>query len=579
MKVVSKPIYILGTGLSHDGSSCLMKDGKIIVAIEKERLTRKKHDGFNDNLTIQYCLDAAGITFCDISLIVEKNTVNMAHDADTEELRKGRIIPDDIPRVRIPHHLAHAYSAIGTSEFDNLGIVVMDGRGASLDNCELDTPLSALPEEFRNIPESEKCHYFEKESYYVYEDHKLRTVFKDFSKYKVSDRKIYPFAPNDMEHSIAELYGGASQYVFCEDFTEGKLMGLAPYGKNGVYQDKLFTLKDNRAFINYETLKKVDWKKSGHYLDFWKNFNYYADIAKWVQTESEEAIKYLFNSYYNLSPQKNVAYAGGLALNAVCNGKLPASTPFEKFYFQPAASDNGLSIGCCYYGWLEVLKKEKVKHSGSTYFGKIYKEPEILDTLKKYEKDITYKKDENYIATTAEHLVDGKVIAWFQDESEFGPRALGHRSILGNPMYPDMRDYINREIKCREEFRPFAPSVLLEDADEYFDFDFETSYYMIMVGNTKEKYRDKIPSVVHEDNSARIQTVSEKLTPSYHALIKCFKEKTGIPILINTSLNNKGMPIVETPEDILRFFISSKIDVLVMQDYVITRKKEMHSYE
>lgn len=569
---MSKPIYILGTGLSHDGSSCLMKDGKIIVAIEKERLSRKKHDGFNDNLTVQYCLEAAGIKFSDIALIVEKNTVNLAHNAEAEELRKGRIIPEDIPKVKISHHLAHAYSAIGMSKFDDMGVVVMDGRGASLDNCNLDTPQSVLPKELSMLPESEKCHYFEKESYYVYENHILKPIFKDFSKYKISDRKIYPFAPNDMENSIAELYGAVSQYIFCEDFTEGKLMGLAPYGRDNIYNDELFVMKNNRVFINYNTIKKIEWSKGGGKLNFWDNFQYFADIAKWVQVKTEEAIQYLFNSYHALSPQKNVAYAGGLALNAVCNGKLPSLTPFENFYFQPAASDNGLSIGCCYYGWMEVLKKEKVCHNGSTYFGRIYKDNEVLDALEKHKDTLKYKKDYDYINTIAGYLAEGKVVGWFQNESEFGPRALGHRSILANPMIPSMRDYINREIKCREEFRPFAPSVLLEESEEYFEYDFKDSYYMIIVGKTKEKWRDKIPSVVHEDNTARIQTVSKDLTPEYYDLIKKFKEKVGIPVLINTSLNSRGMPIVETPEDILTFFESCKLDVLLIQDYIVLRK-------
>ena len=569
---MDKPIYILGTGLSHDGSTCLMKDGKIIVAIEKERITRKKHDGFNDNLTIQYCLDAAGISFKDISLIVEKNTVNMAHDADAEDKRSGRIIPDDIPIVSIPHHLAHAYSAIGTAPFDNMGIIVMDGRGASLDNCS-DVIDGCLPEELNNLPESEKCHYFEHQSYYTYENGKLTPIFKDFARYRVLDRNEYPFAPNDMEQSIAELYGGISQYVFVDDFTEGKLMGLAPYGRDGIYKDELFVCENGRVFINYEAMKKIDPRRSGKYVRLWDDFQYFADIALWAQKETERAVNYIFNSSYELSNQENVAYAGGLALNAVANGKLPKHTKFKNFYFQPAASDNGLSIGCCYYGWLEVLKKEKINHSSSSCYGVVYKDDKIQIALSSYKDKITYTQDKNYIDKTAQYLSEGKVVAWFQDESEFGPRALGHRSILGSPIVPEMRDYINKEIKLREEFRPFAPSVLIEDTKGFFDLDFDTSYYMILVGQTKEKWRKKIPSVVHKDNSARIQTVSREMNPKYYDLISKFKEKTGIPILINTSFNRRGMPIVETPEEAIEFMIESKIDYLILQDYIITRKE------
>ena len=568
---MSKPIYILGTGLSHDGSSCLMKDGKIVVAIEKERITRKKHDGYNDNQTIQYCLDAEGITFDDISLVVEKNTVNLAHDAEGEELKKGRIIPPRVPKVTISHHIAHAYSAVGTSPFDEMGIVVMDGRGASFDNC-IDNPENVLPIDIQELSKEEYCDYFEKESYYVFENGKLKPILKDFSKYIILDREIFPFAPNDMEHSIAELYGGASQYVFGRDFTEGKLMGLAPYGRKDVFKEELFHLRENRAFINYDAMKEIDPKKSAKYQKFWDDFQYYADIARWVQEETEKAINYIFNSYYNLKPHKNVAYAGGLALNAVSNGKLMKETKFEDFYFQPAAGDNGLAIGCCYYGWIEVLGKEKVHHNGSCYFGKIYEDKVIKESLESFENDIKYEKQENYIEKTAQLLTDGKVIAWYQDESEFGPRALGNRSILADPRKKDMRDYINQEIKNREEFRPFAPSVLLEDVGEYFNLDFETSPYMILVGTTKKEWIDKIPSVVHEDYSSRIQTVSEEIIPKYYSLIKKFKELTGVSSLLNTSFNYREMPIIETPFEAISFFVESKIDVLVIQDYIITRK-------
>lgn len=569
---MSKPIYILGTGLSHDGSSCLMKDGKIVVAIEKERLTRKKHDGYNDNLTIQYCLDTEGITFSDISLVVEKCTTNLAHDREAENLKKGRIIPEGIPRIKISHHLAHAYSAIGTAPYDEMGVVVMDGRGASLDNC-IDVPDESLPTEIRTLEEKKKCHYFEKESYYVYKDGKMKPIIRDFSEYLVQDRNIYPFAPNDMRHSIAELYGGASQYIFGFDFTEGKTMGLAPYGRDGVYNSPLFSCCDNRVFINYESMKQIDSSKSAKYLDFWENFQYYADIARWVQVETERAVEYLYNSYYKLCPQKNVAYAGGLALNAVCNSKLINNTPFDNYYIQPAAGDNGLSIGCCYYGWLEVFKKEKIKHSGSIYFGKTYKAKAIESALEKKKNEICWNRNSEFIREAAKNIAEGKVVAWFQDGAEFGPRALGNRSILADPRRIHMQDYINIEIKKREEFRPFAPAVLLEKSSQYFEYSFDNSYYMILVGTVREKYRKEIPAVVHVDSSARVQTVSKKISPKFYELIEEFENITGLPIVLNTSLNGKNMPIIEKPEEAIDFYLASKIDVLYINDYEIKKKK------
>lgn len=563
-----KSIYILGTGLSHDGSSCLMKDGKIIVAIEKERLTRKKHDGYNDNQTIQYCLDAAGITFRDISLIVEKNTVNIAHDSEAEILKGERIIPENIPRVKISHHLAHAYSAIGMSPYDEMGVVVMDGRGASLDNC-IDVPSESLPAEIRILGKHEWCHYFEKESYYVYQDGKLVPIIRDFSEYRVEDRNKFPLAPNDMRHSIAELYGGASQYIFGHDFSEGKMMGLAPYGREGIYNVPLFSFHDSRVFINYDAMAQIDSKKSAKYLNFWENFQYYADIARWVQIETEKAVGYLFNTYYELNSQKNVAYAGGLALNAVCNSKLIGNSKFDNFYIQPAAGDNGLAVGCCYYGWLEVLKKEKIRHSGSIYFGKTYNSNEIESALEKNKKVISWNKNKSFIEAAAKNIAQGKVIAWFQDGAEFGPRALGNRSILADPRQEYMQDYINKAIKKREEFRPFAPAVLQEKAREYFVYSFENSYYMILVGEVKKECREMIPAVVHVDSSARVQTVSKEIAPKFYKLIEYFEEITGLPILLNTSFNGKSMPIIETPSEAIDFYLASKIDVLYINDYEI----------
>lgn len=568
---MKKPIYILGTGLSHDGSTCLMKDGKIVVAIEKERITKKKHDGFNDNLTVQYCLDAAGIGFKDIDLVVEKCTVNLEHDKDDIQKRKGRIIPKDIPTVKISHHIAHAYSAIGTSPYDEMGIVVMDGRGASLDNC-IDINDGILPEEIRKLPSEQKCHYFENQSYYTYENGKMVTRYKDFSKYRVNDRSKYPLSPNDLEHSIAELYGGASQYIFGRDFTEGKLMGLAPYGRKNVYKEDLFIKKRGRVFIDYNVIRKVDPLKSSKYLEFWTNFSYYADIAYWVQYSTEKAVKYLFEYFYNLKPMNNFAYAGGLGLNCVINGKIVSNPKFRNLYIQPAAGDNGLAIGCCYYGWLEVLKKEKVQNNKNTYLGMAYNKQVISASLNKYDKYIIFKKCNDYIKIIANKIAQGEVIGWFQGESEFGPRALGHRSILADPRNKKMKDYINKEIKLREEFRPFAPSVLEEDLKVYFDVDYDSSPYMLLAGNIRKEWGKKLPAVVHIDGSSRIQTVNKNNSEKYYELLNEFKKITKIGILLNTSFNGRNMPIVENPDDAINFFLNSKIDTLVIDDYIIEKR-------
>lgn len=566
---MNKPIYILGTGLSHDGSTCLMKNGKIVAAIEKERLTGVKHDGFNDNLTIQYCLETEGITFADIDLIVQENTSNKLLKPDELVNRSSRNIPIDIPTITISHHLAHAYSAIGTSKFRNMSVMVIDGQGSSMDTCTDINNDVFLPEKYKAIAEKDKYKFWESVSFYEFNNGRLKTIFKDFSKFYKWDRDEIPIAPEDMLSSIGEFYEGVTNYIFDKRFSEGKTMGLSSYGENN-YDFAAFDLKDNSAILLDNWMSNFSKFNGGKYLGLYENFYYFANIAKWAQVQLEKAVIYLFNRLYDLSPNSCVSYAGGVALNAVLNSKIIDNTKFKELYIQPAAGDNGLAIGCCYYGWLEHLKKERIIHNGNTYFGKKYSNDHIIDVCKTHSHKIDFICDDNYIKTTAEYLANGKVVGWFQGSSEFGPRALGNRSILADPRIKNIRNFINRKIKHREDFRPFAPSILKEELKNYFDVNFDESDYMLKVGKVKERYKDEIPAVVHCDNSSRIQTVDKNINKPYYELIKNFYFESGMPILLNTSFNGANMPIVETPEDAISFFINiQNIDILVINNIII----------
>lgn len=269
---------------------------------------------------------------------------------------------------------------------------------------------------------------------------------------------------------------------------------------------------------------------------------------------------------------KNFAYAGGVALNATANEKLINGCNFDNLYIQPAAGDNGLSIGCCYYGWLEVLKKERVKHIGSTFFGKNYNDINVITELEKHNDKIEYTYCENIEAMAADSIASGQVIAWFQGESEFGPRALGNRSILADPRSAQMKDHINANVKFREDFRPFAPAILHEEVQEYFHLDHDSDY-MLFIAYVKEQYRTDLPSIVHVDGSARVQTVKKDINRKFHKLITSFFEQTKIPLLLNTSLNTKGMPIVETPKDAIDLFLSCGLDVLFINNYKVSKKQ------
>ena len=694
---MKKHIYVLGTGLSHDGSACLLKDGEICVAIEKERLSKIKHDGLNDTLAINYCLDAEGITVHDLDLVVQNAIWGGNFDNGNSYFQGDRLFTRDVqvPVVTISHHLAHAYSTVGRCPFkEAFDVMVIDGAGSTFYEC------SDLGNAF--IPEREKIHkdvahlYYEKDSYYNYSDESLISVYKDFSPLGYFG-KAYP-AGLYTKDSIGGVYHGTSEYTFGNQMDAGKLMGLAPYGSRGVYKDEIFYLQAGRVFVNYDWIRKLN-KPAKSYEDFKADFQYYADIAYHVQEEVERAILYLIRERMALAGSGNLCYTGGVALNAVANNLILSHTDVKRLYIQPAAGDNGVAIGCAYFGWLVTLGKERhVQENTSTCFGISYDKCMIENALTSFEnkyhmdnlqaridnffriieysykpekigadsavievdiKDYckyqiiivdgrleckkgvlfppdcimeldalqldniirhpdyiatlweanrikisdyqhmeflkravdftrvakdhsiyngTRKKDildkfvyaPDYIERVATFLAEGKVIAWFQGGSEFGPRALGRRSILADPRITGIRGYINAEIKLREDFRPFAPAVLREDVNIYFKNDRE-SPYMIMVDYVREEWHDKIESIVHRNNTSRIQTVTHDWNPNFYKLLEAFKRISGISVLLNTSLNRRGMTIVESPQDALDFFYSCKLDYLVLDKFIVSK--------
>lgn len=683
----NRPIYVLGTGTSHDGSACLLKDGKIKVAIEKERVTRIKHDGFNDTAAIQYCLDAEGITMDEITLVVQND--NFGNFKYGNEMHFGkRLVKDNAnyPVVTISHHLAHAYSAIGTCPFDEFNILVLDGCGSPYDQC-IDLVGGIVPgqQKMDVLPHL----YFEKDSFYHYQDEVNQTIFKDFSPWAPIHK--YPMYPYTTQHSIGGLYEAASIYCVEGMADPGKLMGLAPYGKEGFFQESVFDMEDGRVYLNYDWMERYQ-DPTDNQDGLKRRFEYYANIAYGIQKEIERAILYLVRHRLALHPCENLCYAGGTALNAVANSRILKETDVNNLYIEPAAGDNGLALGCAYYGWLEVLKKERVKHPGTTCFGMEYPAEVIERAIKNHtvdvppmvikeradaffnlldrtrvnksgrtgviqfniedtgvyqvvarldgqlrsingvvekptskvvmnsedfhkltlqpgqfkayvkagkirvsheadliilwenydfeevvaglpavgEGNVVYRKSDRIFEDTAALLAAGKIIGWFQEGSEFGPRALGHRSILADPRKEGARDFINAKVKFREDFRPFAPSVLVEDVSLYFDKIGE-SPYMILVDPVKPEWKDKIGNVVHVNDSCRIQTVAPSWNYRYYQLLQAFKSQTGISVLLNTSFNRKGMPIVETPSQALEFFFECQLDYLVMGDFIVSK--------
>jgi carbamoyltransferase len=268
--------------------------------------------------------------------------------------------------------------------------------------------------------------------------------------------------------------------------------------------------------------------------------------------------------------------AGGVALNCVANGRVAREAGFENVWIQPAAGDDGIAIGCAYYGWLEILKRRRDFVMEHSYVGKPYSDQEAARELQKFlvRIQVDAVKSENVCRDTAKLLADQKVIGWFQDRSEFGPRALGNRSLIADPRKPEMKDILNSRVKHRQAFRPFAPIVLAERMKEVFEGD-EDSPFMLIAKPVRPEWRDKIPAIVHVDGTARVQTVREQTNPMLYRLLKEFEALTGVPVLINTSFNIKGEPIVETPQDAVNCFLNTGVDHLVMHDTIVS-KNAMH---
>jgi len=419
----------------------------------------------------------------------------------------------------------------------------------------------------------------EKDSFYHFDGQKLIPLWKDFS--KMASLQKENLALPTTQHSIGGFYAAVSEYVFGDMEDVGKLMGLAPFGTSGIYNLEAFEFQDARLFLNKE------WKTnftnpSKNYTHFKEHFSYYANVAKWAQEQVEKAIEKCIKKRIKAFPHINLCYSGGVALNAVANAKLVEKNIVQNIYFEPAAADNGLALGCAYYGWLAYLNKPKVPHDGSTCFGKQYTSEEIKQTLEK-EIQSDYKIEEfetekEQLLYCAKKLNKGKTLAWFHSNSEFGPRSLGRRSILAHPGINGLKDHINKNIKFREDFRPFAPAVLEHEATEYFESG-RSSPYMILVDQTKPKYLDQLKNVTHCNGSARVQTVEATWNQKFHNLLTEFHKESGIPVLLNTSLNRKGMPMVETPSEAVQLFKETALDVLVLENFIIEKKETSYDEE
>ena len=585
---------ILGiSAFYHDSAACLLRDGEIVAAAQEERFSRKKHDPRFPDRAIAYCLEEGKLGMADVDYVVfyDKPFVKFERILMTYLAvapRGFRAFLEYMPgwlgeklfmratlRRRLAyagevlfatHHLSHAAAAFFPSPFDDAAIITLDGVGE-----------------------------WATSTYGVGEGNRVR-ILKQIN---------FP-------HSLGLLYSAFTYFTgFKVNSGEYKLMGLAPYGEP--------------RFV--DTIKKelIDVKPDGSYR---LNMGYFAycagrrmtnakfarlfggpprkpetkitqremDLARSVQDVAEDVILKMARAVHAETGKNRLAIAGGVALNCVANGRLLREGPFDDLWIQPAASDAGNALGCALFVWHQLLGNPRAPHprrQKASYLGPAFSDDAIRAFLDSEGVVYSSVSEDALAKQTAQLLVDGNIVGWFQGRMEFGPRALGARSILGDPRRPEMQSILNRKIKFRESFRPFAPAVLAEHVADCFELDRESPYMLLVAPLRRERLRplsnpdetiqgfDKLkvlrsdlPAITHVDNSARIQTVDRKDNPQFYELIARFREMTGFPAVINTSFNVRGEPIVCTPQEAYTCFMRTKMDYLVMGHFLLDKRQQ-----
>jgi carbamoyltransferase len=592
-------VQILGLSCYfHDAAAALFRDGVLIAAAEEERFTRKKHDYEFPQNAIDFCLRTGQIDAREIDYVVffEKpfikferlllssmQTFPFSHKVFREamvtwfgdklwikHLIQNRL---NVPASKIffsEHHLSHAASAFFCSPFDEAAILTVDGVG--------------------------------------------EWTTASFGIGKGTDIKL--IKEIRFPHSIGLLYSAFTAFLGFEvNEGEYKVMGMAPFGFPR-YVDKvrqLIRFGDDGSFeldmdyfsFHYSTDRTFNKKfvelfgeprnpkshfftpatdyptyfgdKPSNFTEAGRINQHYADIAASIQAVTEEAMLRMASALHRETGLTKLCMAGGVALNSVANGKILRETPFEQIYVHPAAGDSGGAIGAALYVYHSILGKPRSFVMDHAYYGQEHSAADIESFLN--QENIPYQRLENedqLLERVTGQLQDGKVVGWFQGRFEWGPRALGNRSILADPRRNDMKDIVNVKIKFREPFRPFAPSVLAEKAEDYFVLDNAASHYparfMLYVVDVKKEKQDVLPAITHVDGTGRLQTVNSEFNPRYYNLIHTFGEATGVPVLLNTSFNLKGEPIVNTPREAYSTFSRSGMDTLVLENYIIEKQ-------
>ncbi|HXG51596.1 MAG TPA: carbamoyltransferase [candidate division Zixibacteria bacterium] len=581
----------------HDAAAALLRDGQLLAAAEEERFSRKKHDYEFPQQAIDFCLRSGHIRAEDVDYVVffEKPFVKFERLILTSLQmfpRSHRVFREAMitwlgdklwirhliqRRLGVPpskilfseHHLSHAASAFYCSPFEEAAILTVDGVGewttASL-GVGRGTEIKLLKE--IRFPHSLGLLY---------------SAFTAFLGFEVNEGeyKVMGMAPFgepryvDKVRKVVRIGSDGSFELdmdyFCFHYSTDRTF-------NGKFEALFGPPRDpqSRFFTASSGYPSYFGEKPGNYQELARQNQHYADIAASIQAVIEEAMLRMANHAYQETGLKKLCMAGGVALNSVANGRILRETPFEELYIQPSAGDGGGAVGAALYGYHSVLGKPRGFVMEHAYWGEEHSAARVKDFLDR--SGIPYRRfddEEKLIGYTVDRLREGKVVGWSQGRFEWGPRALGNRSILADPRRPEMKDVVNVKIKFREPFRPFAPSVLAERAKDYFDLASPETHYparfMLYVVDVREDKQEVLPAITHVDGTGRLQTVRRDTNPSYYRLIETFGEATGVPVVLNTSFNLKGEPIVNTPEEAFNTFSRSGMDVLVLRDCVVEK--------
>jgi len=552
---------VLGFSVGHDKGAVVIENGKVVVGITQERLSRVKHDGaYQGGIvpfeSINYCLNALSITHRDIDYYVY-STTEIEDTVGAQFFSRYGDLKREILYF-IPHHLAHAYSSFFSSGLEESAVIVADASGSILN---FKNKLNLWYEKTRDGLDTNED-WTEGISIYNFNRNEYSEVYKKWIKYPVP-------LNTDEETSLGTMYStGSLQLIFepkSQTWPAGKLMGLASYANPEIVNEApsfVEELENDIRISNNTIYPRVSWKS-----DFYSR----ACVAGIYQREQERASLILAKIAKNLTNNKNICVAGGSFLNCNSNEMILNSGLFENCFFLPPSDDSGIPLGCAWYAYQQLTEIEETEKM-SPYFGKTYSKSDIFEALNEH-PDLRYTEFDNFdelVDITTYHLTQNRVIGWFQGGSEIGPRALGNRSILASPIEKWMTGHINSDIKHREWYRPFAPAVLFEQQGEVFESSVY-SPYMLVTTTVKEEWRNKVPAITHIDNSSRHQSVTAENNPRFHSLISKFYEKTGVPVLLNTSFNGPHEPIVETPLNAINTFLGNNLDILVIDNILITR--------